>query len=139
MSHSKSGQWLPRTTRAKQPLPDDIEKAHIIATSDAFIRDVVKPRFLPEIISTQFNYPIDIFGVWAGGRYRFMERYRSGFPDNAGEEFDAPYARLNYTGRDRFDIYWMRHTGKWWLLFQDVSLAVALKIPEEDSVMHPIG
>lgn len=79
---------------------------------DAFVRDVVKPRFLPEIIPTQFNYPIDIFGVWAAGRYRFMERYRSEFPHNAGEEFDAPYARVNYTGRDRFDIYWMRHTGK---------------------------
>ncbi len=29
---------------------------------------------------------------------------------NRGDEFDAPIDRM---GPDRFDIYWMQHTGKW--------------------------
>ena len=36
-------------------------------------------------------------------RYRFIQRYRSGFPDNLGEEFDAPFARLDWIGHGRFD------------------------------------
>ncbi len=117
---------------------DEFEKRAIIEACDTFIRDVLKPSLLPEIIPTEFNYPIDIFGSWSAGRYRFMQRYRSGFADNAGWEFDAPFARLSYMGRDRFDIYWMRHTGKWWKLYTGVTLAEALKILEEDGVLHPV-
>src|SRR5271157_4452125 len=80
--------WMQRTPRPK--LPDETEKQAIIAACEAFIRDVLKPRFLPEIRPTEWNYVIDIRGAWAGRRYRFMQRYRSGMEDNRGEEFDAP-------------------------------------------------
>ena len=42
--------------------------------------------------------------------YRFVQRYRSGQPENQGEEFDAPFTRLDWMGRDRFDLQWHRHT-----------------------------
>lgn len=57
--------------------------------------------------------------------------------DNCGEEFDAPFARIDRIGRDRFDIHWMRHTGKWWKLYSNVTLAEALHILETDSTLHP--
>jgi hypothetical protein len=43
----------------------------------------------PVIRPTEFNYAVDICGKWRGTRYRFIQRYRSGFPENLGEEFDA--------------------------------------------------
>jgi hypothetical protein len=102
------------SSRAPRPaLPDALEKAVIVAACEAFIGDVLKPRFLPQIRPTQWNYVIDIHGAWAAGRYRFMQRYRSGMEHNRGDEFDAPFARIDRMGPDRFDIYWMRHTGKW--------------------------
>ena len=42
------------------------EKAAIGATCDRFISAVSKPKFLPEIKPTEFNYPIDILGKWRG-------------------------------------------------------------------------
>src|SRR5665213_646450 len=39
------------------------EKAGIAAACDRFIAEKLKPRFLPEIRRTQFNYPVDIFGA----------------------------------------------------------------------------
>ena len=51
--------------------------------------------------------PSTIRGAWAGGRYRFIQRYRSGFADNLGEEFDASFARIDRMGPDRFDVMWM--------------------------------
>jgi hypothetical protein len=30
-----------------------------------------------------------------------------------GEEFDAPFARLDWISRDRFDLQWHRHTAEW--------------------------
>ena len=67
-----------------------------------------------------------------------MQRYRSGMAHNAGEEFDAPFARIDRLGPDRFNIYWMRHTGKWWLLYSGVTLAEALHLLESDGVLHPV-
>jgi hypothetical protein len=117
---------------------DELEKRAIVVACETFIRDVLKPRFLPEIRPTRWNYVIDIRGAWAGGRYRFMQRYRSGMAENLGEEFDAPFARIDRVGRDRFDIYWMRHTGKWWRLHTGVSLVEALRILETDGTLHPL-
>jgi hypothetical protein len=67
------------------------EKSAVTAACQHLIDDFLKPRFLPTIRPTQFNYPVDILGKWHGTKYRFIQRYRSGFPENLGEEFDAPF------------------------------------------------
>jgi hypothetical protein len=72
------------------------EKAVIAAACERFIDETLKPRFLPEVRPTQFNYPVDIFGKWRGNKYSFITRYRSGFPDDLGEEFDSAFTRLDH-------------------------------------------
>ena len=49
--------------KAKPALPEEREKQKIVAACDAFVRDVLKPRFLPEIRPSEFNYVIDIRGA----------------------------------------------------------------------------
>ncbi len=117
------------------------EKAGIAARCERFISDTLKPKFLPEVRPTEFNYPVDIFGKWRANTYSFVVRYRSGFPDTAGEEFNAPFARLDHL-EDRFeaplfDLMWMRHTGRWWLLHHSVSLEEALSHIEKDGFIVP--
>jgi len=126
--------WMATPPRATKP--DEIEQQTIIAACEALIAKVFKPRFLPEIKPTKWNYKIEIHGDWRAGRYRFMARYRSGFESNRGEEFDAPFARLDRMGPDRFDIQWMRHTGQWWRLHTGVTLAQAMHILETDGILH---
>jgi hypothetical protein len=116
----------------------ELEKSLITTASQRFIDEILKPRFLPSIRPTEFNYPVDIQGKWQGSRYRFIQRYRSGFPDNPGEEFDSPFARLDWVSRDRFDIKWHRHTGAWFCLYRGQTLARALKIIETDGIRHPL-
>lgn len=135
---ARGAQWI-RTRRTERPAAvDELEKQAIIAACETFIRDILKPRFLPEIRPTEWNYVIGIHGAWAAGRYRFIQRYRSGMGHNRGEEFDAPFARIDRMGRDRFDIYWMRHTGKWCRLHAGVTLVEALRIIEADGILHPV-
>lgn len=135
---ARKKQWIRTTRTVRRATVDDLEKRAIVAACEAFIRDILKPRFLPEIRPTEWNYVIDIHGAWAAGRYRFMQRYRSGMEHNRGEEFDAPFARIDRVEPDRFDIYWMRHTGKWWRLHVGVTLVEALRILETDGVLHPV-
>jgi len=133
----KKAKWV----RVK-PLSKE-EKAAIAAISDRFIDAVLKPCFLPDIRPTEFNYPVDIFCKWRGSKYSFITRYRSGFPENSGEEFDAPFTRLDHV-EERFDetlfnAMWRRHTGQWWLLQSAVTLNEALRLIETEPMLQPIS
>ena len=120
---------------------DAAEKAAIAARCDRFIAEVLRPRFLPAIRPTAFNYPIDIFGRWRGDKYSFVTRYRSGFAENAGEEFDSAFTRLDHLeeclAETRFDVMWHRHTGQWFRLFPSVTLDEALRLVENEGLLHP--
>jgi len=117
------------------------DKAAIATRCERFIAEFLKPRFLPEVRPTQFNYPIDILGKWRGSNYSFITRYRSGFPENLGEEHDAPFTRLDHayehTADIRFDLMWRRHTGQWWRLYSALSLDEALHLIETDLNLQP--
>lgn len=125
----RRGVWVKGLTKA--------DKAAISATCERFIAEVLSPRFLPQIRPTEFNYPIAITGKWRGDKYSFIQRYRSGFTDNAGEEFDAAFARLDHVSGDRFDLMWHRHTGRWWRFRTGITLAEALRLMETEGLVQP--
>lgn len=125
----RRGVWVKGLTK------DD--KAAISATCERFIAEVLIPRFLPEIRPTEFNYPIAITGKWRGDKYSFIQRYRSGFTDNAGEEFDSAFARLDHVSGDRFDLMWLRHTGQWWPFRTGITLVEALRLMETEGLVQP--
>ena len=127
--------YVERRVRA---LPPNDEKETIIAACDRFIAEVLKPRFLPEIRPTAFNYPVDLYGKWHGGRYRFIQRLRSDGPGRIVDEFEYAFTRLDYVGPGRFDLFWHRHTGQWWRLHHSVSLTEALRLIERDGHLHPL-
>jgi hypothetical protein len=114
------------------------ERARVTAACERFIDEFLKPRFLPSIRPTEFNYPVDILGKWHGAKYRFLQRYRSGFPENLGEEFDAPFARLDWISPDRFDIQWHRHTGEWFRLHRGLTLVKATETLRSNGILHPV-
>lgn len=114
------------------------EKSAVTSACQNLIDGFLKPRFLPTIRPTQFNYAIDILGKWHGTKYRFMQRYRSGFRETLGEEFDAPFARLDWITRNRFDLQWHRHTGEWFCLYRGLTLAEAIDTLKSDGLLHPL-
>ena len=113
------------------------DKVAVAAACERFIADVLKPRFLPEVRPTEFNYPVDIIGKWRGDRYSFIQRYRSGFPDNRGEEFDSAFAGLDHVSGEHFDLMWHRHTGRWHCFRASVSLTEALRLMETEEILWP--
>jgi hypothetical protein len=118
------------------------EKLAIAGACERFIDTTLKPRFLPEIRPTWFNYPVDIFGKWRASKYSFITRYRSGHPENAGHEFDAAFTRLDFQEEAvsgiRFDVMWHRHTGQWFRLHKSVTLERALHLIQSDELLWPL-
>jgi hypothetical protein len=132
-----------RAKRVRARALRDAEKAAIAERCERFIREELKPRFLPQIRPTEFNYPVDIFGKWRGSRYSFIERFRSGFADNLGREFDAAFTRLDHRDDCRtealFDVMWHRHTGQWFRLHDALTLEEALERVRTDELLWPIS
>src|SRR5262249_5142084 len=95
------------------------------------------PQCLPAIRPTEFNYPVGLGGKWHGNKYRFITRYRSGHAENRGEEFDAPFARLDYVGPDRFDLSYFRYTGEWFRLHRGVTRGQALRLIASEELLQP--
>nr|WP_306267223.1 hypothetical protein [Pararhizobium sp. IMCC3301] len=130
-----------RWVRVKALTKED--KAAVTATCERFIAETLKPRFLPEIRPTQFNFPVDILGKWRGSKYSFITRYRSGYSDNPGAEFDSAFTRLDHVEEShseiRFDMMWHRHTGQWWCLHSAVTLEEALRLIETEPMLQPIS
>ncbi len=128
-------QWM----RVRKLTP--LEKAAAGAACDHFIAEKLVPRFLPRITPTEFNYVVGLHGRWHGSKYRFIQRYRSGFPDNLGDEFDAPFTRLDHDEHSpdgvRFHVMWHRHTGQWFQLYSSLTLEQALSTIETDGKLQP--
>jgi hypothetical protein len=126
--------WVMAKTLSSQ------EKAAIAATCDRFISGILKPKFLPEIKPTEFNYAVAIVGKWRASNYSFIVRFRSGFPENKGEEFDSAFARLDYAPEGtetRFNVRWRRHSGQWWPTYFSLTLEEALTALASDGVLRP--
>lgn len=117
------------------------EKLDIARQCEELIAGFLKPTYLPEIRPNEFNYPVDLFGAWRGSKYSFIVRFRSGFPENRGEEFNAAFARLDHDERSydelRFDVMWHRHTGQWWRLHKSVPLSEALDLVRAGGPLIP--
>jgi hypothetical protein len=130
------GQWVYTGGRAgKRPSLE--EKLTITAACERLIADVLMPLHLPEIKPTEFNYPVAIYGKWHGNKYRFVTRYRSDRDDAIEPEFEAPFARIDFVSRDRFDVSYHRHTGQWFRLYQAVTLDEALRLIGEGMHFQP--
>lgn len=127
-----------RKPRKSNTAFSEAEKARVTGACERLIDDFLKPCFLPSIQPTEFNYPVDILGKWHGAKYRLIQRYRSGFPDNLGEEFDAPFARLDWISRDCFDIQWHRHTGEWFRVYRGLNLDKAIETLKSDPILQPV-
>ena len=131
-------QWTKAVRRTGHALPEN-EKRAIGQACEALIEKVLKPRYVPEVRpSEEFNYAIGIYGKWHGNKYRLIQRYRSDHEDAIAPEFDWPFARLEYVGRDRFDLAYFRHTEQWHTVHRGVSLAQALSLLETDGIFQPI-
>ena len=79
------------------------DKLAVTAACQQLIDDFLKPRFLPAIRPTQFNYPVDILGKWHGTKYRFIQRYRSGFPENLRRDLRADSCAFATRSRNLFN------------------------------------
>jgi hypothetical protein len=125
----------PKPTKAT--VPDDI-KAKMETKARELIDTVLKPKHIkPPPKDARFNYLIGLASKWHGPYFYFTSTCACPGPNALSPTFEAKFARLEYVSRHRFNLSYMRHTGKWVELFAGLTLDECLKSIQEDPWFVP--
>jgi len=124
------GVWVYDPARAfrqsKKPVPLHI-RHEVERCAQELIYSTLKPRYIqPPPLKAEFNYLVDLYTKWKGPFFYFCSKYCSPGPRALSPFFELGFARLQYAGKDRFNLAYFRHTGQWWELMQLLSLQECL-------------
>lgn len=84
-----------------------------------------------------YNSIADIYFKWIQNRFYLCSKYNCPSPNALSASFESKFARLEYIREDTFQLFFMRHTGEWIKLYQDISLEQAFKALKKDPWFTP--
>ena len=118
--------WAPAKKKSLIKISDML-KHEVKVKADSLIDNVLKPKYIkPPPEDNDFNYIVDIFSKWHRSYFYFCSKYNCPSPNAMAPSFNSNFARLEYVGGDKFNLAYMRHTGKWLEISFDLSLEECL-------------
>ena len=134
----KERNWLFGPSSAPKPKVPELVKIEVKQVCDELVESVLKPRNIdPDTKEERFNYIVDIFTKWYRNYFYFCAKYHSPGPNAIEPFFETKFARMEYVGRDQFNLSYMRHTTKWWEVYPDMSLDECIEAIRDDPLFTP--
>jgi hypothetical protein len=131
--------WLPSPSRAKKPSIPAVLKAQVTAKAEKFVESDLKPKFVqPPPKKPRFNYIIDVTAKWHGSSLYFVLTYACPGPAAISPTFDHRFARIEFVGNNQFSLSFMRHTGKWVVLYDRLSWDGCVEAIKNDFWFQPM-
>lgn len=93
------------------------------------------PVLAEEAKHHHFNYPVEIYTRWRQRYFYICVKYRR---QSDGDFFEVLTTRLEYAGGARFDLAYMRHTGKWCDVFPGLTVEECFEMVESMELFWPI-
>jgi hypothetical protein len=122
---------------SKSAVPDSI-KVELMTKATDLIEKVLKPKHvLPPKPDEPFNYITDIGAKWYRNYFYFIATYACPGPNALSPTFESKFARMEYIGNGKFALSFMRHTGEWVGIFDDLSVDESLKTIQDDAWFTP--
>ena len=115
----------------------DYEKSRIESQCQPVI-EKLKSQYVSKNPNKEYNYLVDIYIKWYRDYLYFCEKNKSENPNRIADEFEDKFVRLKIIKKDKFDISYMRHTGKWFLIACDLTLNECLDMIENTPTLHPV-
>ena len=126
-----------RKPRSKIP---DALKSEITQKANELLESKLKPWKLEVDQHAKehgFNYAIDLYITWWRNYLYFCTRYRCPGPNALVDYFESRFTRIEYVGGRRFNLSYMRHTGKWCEVYQRLPPEECLKAIEAEEIFWP--
>jgi hypothetical protein len=130
--------WLPITPKQPKPTVPESEKQLVKQRCDEIIETEFKPKSIEAPpTDNDFNYRVDIFSKWYRNYFYLCSTFNCPSPKAISPSFESKFARLEYVGTDCFNVAYMRHTGQWWEIFQNLTLEECLHELRTNPLLQP--
>jgi len=124
---------------AASGVPDAV-KNKVTARANEIVEARFKPRYVkPPPRKPRFNYIVDIYTKWHKNCLYFRARYACPGPNALSPFFEDSFKRLAYMANGRFNLAYMRHTGKWCEVFTDLLMDEAFASIRDEPFFHRPG
>ncbi len=121
----------------RTPVSDAL-KAEVERKANELIETALTPKYVqPPPKNPKFNYVTGLSTKWHGRYFYFVATYACPFPDAISPTFEVNFARLEHAALGRFNLAYLRHTGKWHQLFAGLTLNDCLKSVRDDPWFQP--
>jgi hypothetical protein len=113
-------------------------KVELEQKANTLVETALKPAHVkPPPEDARFNYIVDIYTKWYRNYFYFCAKYHVPGPDAIEPSFEAKFARMEYTGNDRFALSFMRYTKQWVELYIDLSMDECLSAIQDEPFFTP--
>ena len=130
--------WVYTPGRDPRTKVSDALKAEVGRKAHALIETVLTSKYVqPPPKEPRFSYVTGLSTKWHGRFVYFVATYACPFPDAVSPTFEHSFARLEHTAAGRFNLAFLRHTGKWHELFAGLTLDECLERVRDDSWFQP--
>jgi hypothetical protein len=126
MASRKKKTWVYSPPRKSKPKVPENLKQELYEKGNKIVEEIFKPEYLePVPENLTLNHLVDIYTKWYRNSFYFCSEYKCP-PEAISSSFESKFARMEYLGDNKFELSYMRHTGKWWPL-QTGSMEECLK------------
>lgn len=120
--------WFSSPQKSPKPKVPESIKIEVETKADELIESFLKPEYIkPPPEDMRFNYVVDIYTKWYRNYFYFYAKYACLGPNAISPFFESKFARMEYAGDGLFNLSYMRHTGQWFEIFQDLSVDECLE------------
>jgi hypothetical protein len=136
----KKGQkvWFFKPEKPPKPKVSEKLKIEVETRARDLIESFLKPtRIILPPEEERFSYVVDIYSSWYRNYFYFYAKYCCPSPNCIVPFFETKFARMEYAGRDLFNLSYMRHTEQWFKLYDDLSLGECLATIKDDPHFLP--
>ena len=112
------------------------------STIDAYFYPVVegfKQQYISKVPNKRYNYLVDVYSKWYQNYFYLCEKFEPGNSNELKKEFEVKFVRLKYTGKNQFDFSYFRHTGKWDLVAESLTMEECKDMIISIPAFQPIG
>jgi len=130
--------WVYSPKKPPPPKVPESVKVNVTAQDNELIESYLKPPFIkPPPEDDSFNYLVDISPKWYRNYFYFCCRYCCPGPNAISPHFDDKFARLEYVGKDTYNLSFMRYTGKWQTIYLGLTLEECLESIRDEPFFQP--
>lgn len=130
--------WSPGPSKIPKPKVTDFIKAKVSSEAQKLIETVLKPEHIKARAEDEkFNYIVDIFSKWHSRYFYFCSRYACPGPGAISPYFENKFARMEYIGKELFNLAFMRHTGQRCEIYHALTIKECMDSIKDEPFFQP--